>query len=229
MNWAKKLFEFHRNLKYTGGPLPEGISVMNPFQESPTALEFVKAFLYKFFDDENPRQIILGINPGRFGGGVTGIPFTDTKRLVGECDIPYDGPSSHEPSSVFIYDMINAYGGPRKFYQDFYINSPSPLGYTSRTAKGGEINYNYYDSKELSEAVKPFMIDSMERFLKMGFNRKRAYCLGTGKNWKFLQQLNKEHDFFDEMIPLEHPRYIMQYKYPSRQEYIDKYLTAFTG
>ena len=34
---------------------------------------------------------------------------------------------THEVSSVFMYDMINAFGGVEKFYKEFYINSPFPL------------------------------------------------------------------------------------------------------
>ncbi len=36
------------------------------------------------------RYLILGINPGRFGGGITGIPFTDPIRLQNICGIEND-------------------------------------------------------------------------------------------------------------------------------------------
>lgn len=36
-------------------------------------------------------------------------------------------PYSYEPSAVFIYNMIEQYGGAEKFYGDFYINLPFPL------------------------------------------------------------------------------------------------------
>ena len=87
---------------------------------------------------QNVIHIILGINPGRLGAGVTGIPFTDTKRLVTECKIPYSGKLTHEISSVFVYEMINAFGGVSNFYKKFYINSPFPLAITKTSSEGKE-------------------------------------------------------------------------------------------
>ncbi len=104
--------------------------------------------------------MILGINPGRFGGGVTGIPFTDPKRVIEKCGLAYSGEMKHEPSSVFVYEMIDAFGGAIKFYEQFYIHSVCPLGFTNINNKGKAINYNYYDSKELTKAKsKQFYID----------------------------------------------------------------------
>ena len=121
MTFGQKAFRFHQELRYTGGPLPHGIGIMNPFAEYPYTLSIAAKFFQKYFDDDRPRHIILGINPGRLGAGLTGIPFTDPKRLKDECAIEYPGKPTHEPSSVFIYDMIRAYGGVAEFYRDFYI------------------------------------------------------------------------------------------------------------
>ncbi len=227
MNFADRVIQFNRQLTYTGDPLPNGIRIMNPFREHNNVMEIVETFYHKYYNDNKQRHIILGINPGRFGAGLTGIPFTDPKRLVSECHIPYIGKMSHEPSSVFIYEMINAYGGPEAFYKDIYINSPCPLGFTSTDAKGKETNYNYYDSKELTEAVLPFMIENIRKQIDLGIKTDTCFCFGTGKNEKFLQKLNNEHQFFGRIIALEHPRFIMQYKSASKQFYIDKYLAAF--
>lgn len=227
MTFAQRAIRFHKSLTYTGGPLPTGISVMNPFRENKEALVCTTTFLEKYFNDTTKRHLILGINPGRLGGGLTGIPFTDPKRLISCCHIPYKGVMAHEPSSVFIYDMIAAYGGPEIFYRDFYINSPSPLGFTSTSKTGKEINYNYYDSKELLAATTPFMISSIKKLKRLGIFPDIAFCLGTGKNAKFLQALNAEHKFFNEIQPLEHPRFIMQYKLKQKNYYIDKYLATF--
>ncbi|HEY2582511.1 MAG TPA: uracil-DNA glycosylase family protein, partial [Mucilaginibacter sp.] len=173
------------------------------------------------------RHLILGINPGRFGGGLTGIPFTDPKRLVTECNIPYTGKVTHEPSSVFVYEVINAYGGAEVFYKQFYINSPCPLGFTSIDGAGKEKNYNYYESKELIAAVKDFMIDNIRKQIALGINTDLCFCFGTGKNEKFLNKLNDEYGFFKKIVALEHPRFIMQYKALSKQVYVDKYISAF--
>lgn len=229
MTFGKKVIAFHEHLEYTGAPLPRGIQVINPFTESYTALHNIRSFSKKYLDDNRKRHIILGINPGRFGGAVTGIPFTDTKRLVSECNIPYAGKATHEISSVFIYEMINAMGGVRQFYRDFYINSPFPLALVQVHRDGKEKNYNYYDSPALIKAVRPFMISSLQQLIALGVSTDRCFCLGTGKNAAFLDSLNKEHGFFKEIIPLEHPRFIMQYKSSSKQVYIDKYVRLLNG
>lgn len=227
MTFADRVIHFNELLTYTGDPLPEGIRIMNPFKEHPQTMRIVDEFYHKYYNDNQQRHIILGINPGRFGGGLTGIPFTDPKRLIAECHINYKGKMSHEPSSVFVYEVINAFGGPEAFYKQIYINSPCPLGFTSIDADGKEKNYNYYDSKELTKAVYQFMIENIRKQIDLGINTDKCFCFGTGKNEAFLRKLNDEYHFFGEIIALEHPRFIMQYKTASKQFYIDKYLVAF--
>jgi hypothetical protein len=226
ITFAEKVIDFNRSLVFTGS-LPAGIRIMNPFREDEQVLELSSSFYRKFYGDPHERYLILGINPGRFGGGVTGVPFTDSKRLVEKCQLDYQGKPTHEPSSVFIYEMIEAYGGVEHFYKHFYINSICPLGFTSIGNRGAEVNYNYYDSKELTESVYHFMIDSIEQQLTFGVNTSTCFCFGTGKNEKFLRRINDEKKYFGKIIALEHPRFIMQYKAKTKQFYIDKYLSAF--
>ena len=226
MTFADKIIAFNQSLDFKG-ELSEGINIMNPFKGNDDILSISSSFYKKFYNDNNPRHLILGINPGRFGGGVTGIPFTDTKRLTNECGIKYPGKETHEPSSVFVYEVIEAYGGVNKFYNDFYINSICPLGFTISDAKGNEKNYNYYDSKELTNTVFPFMVESIKKQIAFGINTDICFCFGTGKNEKFLLLLNDKFGFFKSIIALEHPRFVMQYKSKSKLEYIDKYINAF--
>jgi hypothetical protein len=227
MTFAEKAIAFNRDLSYNGAPLPPGIRIMNPFKEDAQVMQIVEAFYKKFYNDNKPRYIILGINPGRFGGGLTGIPFTDPKRLITECHIPYAGKITHELSSVFVYEVINAYGGPEAFYNDIYINSVCPLGFASIDEKGREKNYNYYDSRALIEAARGFMVENIRKQIALGVDTDTCFCFGTGKNEKFLRKLNDEHRFFKNIVVLEHPRFIMQYKMRSKQFYIDKYIEAF--
>ena len=223
---ADRIIRFNTGLDFQGS-LPDGIHIMNPFKESKSAVDASTEFYKKYYNDNHPRHLILGINPGRFGSGQTGVPFTDPKRLKSVCGINFEGPITHEPSSVFIYEMIEAYGGSEKFYRDIYISSVCPLGFTNTNNLGRQINYNYYDSPALTKAVYPFVIDSLKKQLEMGLETDICYCFGTGQNEKFIKKLNQEHRFFKEVIPLEHPRFIMQYKSKTKQFYIDKYLEAF--
>jgi hypothetical protein len=225
--FADKIIEFNRSVDFKG-ELPNGINIMNPFKGNDDIMSISSSFYKKYYNDNHPRHLILGINPGRFGAGVTGIPFTDTKRLTNECGLNYSGKETHEPSSVFVYEVIAAYGGADKFYNDFYINSISPLGFTISDAQGKEKNYNYYDSAELTKAVFPFMVENIQKQLAFGVERDICFCFGTGKNEKFLRQLNDKMEFFKTIIALEHPRFVMQYKAKSKQQYIDKYINAFS-
>ena len=223
--FADRVIEFNKNLKLEID-LPDGIRIMNPFAENEQALELSSEFYRKYYSDNKVRRLILGINPGRYGAGVTGVPFTDTKRLAEKCGIAFNGVITHEPSSVFIYDVIDAYGGPERFYSDFYINSPSPLGFVKTNDKGREVNFNYYDSKKLETAVFPYMLKYIEAHIATGIDTEVAYCLGSGKNYKTLDKINREYGYFGKMIPLEHPRFIMQYRSKQKLHYINKYLEA---
>lgn len=225
--FAERIIDFYSTLEFKGN-LPPGISIMNPFRENPEIIPLITLFYYKFFNDNNNRHLILGINPGRFGAGVTGIPFTDTTRLSEKCGLFVPGIVTFETSSVFIYDMIDQFGGPEKFYSNFYISSVSPLGFIASGRKGNEVNSNYYDSKKLTEAVYDFMIQTLNMQLQFGIERDVCFCLGIGKNYKFIQQLNSKLKFFDKIVPLEHPRYVMQYKSKQKLQYIAKYITEFS-
>ncbi|MDN3582582.1 SMUG2 DNA glycosylase family protein [Mucilaginibacter flavus] len=225
--FADRIIDFNKNLQYTG-TLPTDISIMNPFRDNDFAFDVSSRFYRKYYNDEYPRHLILGINPGRFGSGMTGVSFTDPKRMINQCHIPYNGPITHEPSSEYVYDMINAFGGISEFYQQFYIHSVCPLGFTITGPKGKEINYNYYDMPALSKAVYPFIIENLQKQIDIGFETDVCFCFGTGKNEAFLKKLNEEKRFFKKIVALEHPRFIMQYKSKTKQDYIDKYLKAFS-
>ncbi|MEY8758810.1 SMUG2 DNA glycosylase family protein [Chryseobacterium tongliaoense] len=221
--FADNVIEFNKNLSYEGD-LPESFEVLNPYLDNPETMEVMGNFYHQYYNDSNPRKFIIGINPSRHGAGVTGVPFTDTKRLESVCGIPMKSAHTHEISSVFIYDMIEEYGGAKEFYKDFYINSPFPLAIVRKT-KSGWLNANYYDDKKLFEDVKDFMIDSLKKHISLNLDTSEVFVLGK-KNADFIAKLNKEAKLFDIMTILEHPRYIQQYKSKEKQFYIDKYILA---
>jgi hypothetical protein len=220
MHFSEKMLDFLQQLKLPRG-LPKGVGVMHPFADEDTRA-VCKLFYRKFYGDSFNRWMIIGINPGRFGGGVTGIPFTDPVRLKQNCGIDNPWPQRQELSSVFIYEMIEAFGGPAAFYRHFYITAISPLGFT-RNGK----NLNYYDDRQLQQYITPFALDCLHKQFTFGIHRDTAFCLGDGKNFRYLSKLNQENKLFDNIIPVAHPRFIMQYRLKMKQEYLDKYITAF--
>ncbi len=177
----------------------------------------MKAFYGQFYNDNNKRIFILGINPGRLGAGLTGVPFTDPVCLS-NLGIENTFPQKHELSSIFIHEMINACGGPAQFFKRFYISSLSPLGFI----KDGK-NYNYYDDANLSKIVRPFIINTIKDQLAFGCDRSKVYCLGLGKNFTYLKKLNDEFRWWEQVIPLPHPRWIMQYRLKRKEEFLELY------
>jgi len=180
-------------------------------------------FYNKYYSDNRPRTLMLGINPGRFGAGLTGVPFTDPIRLEEVCGIKNSFAKKQELSSVFIYDIIDAYGSCDQFYGDVYISSICPLGFIKDNK-----NYNYYDDPSLTTAIEPFVIDHLRDQIAFGVRTDRILCLGQGKNFKYLEKLNTEYKFFAEVIPLPHPRWVMQYRLRRKAEFVDAYLQALS-
>ncbi len=224
MTVAEKIIEFNKNLSYQDKIGP-GFDVLNPFEGNELALAAMEQFYTKFYNDQAKRRLILGINPGRHGAGITGIPFTDTKRLESHAGITMEA-HSHEISSVFVYDMIDAYGGVEKFYNDFYINSPFPLALIQEKTPGNWVNLNYYDDKQLYEQLKPFMLESLQKHIDIGIEQDVVFIMGK-KNAQFIKPIIQENQLFDRIEILDHPRYIQQYKMKQKPEYIAQYLDSF--
>ena len=213
MSFANRILKFYKFLNIEE-QLPDGIEVMNPYKNQ-EAMDACASFYKKYYGDENRRRIILGINPGRFGAGVTGIPFTDPVRLENVCGIPNFFDKKQELSSQFVYELIKYMGGPVHFYKHYYIGAVSPLGFT----KEGK-NYNYYDSKALKKTLKPFIIKSLVQQMGLGIQCKKCFCLGQGKNFEYLKMLNMEINLFDEIVPLPHPRWVMQYRRWQKEQFL---------
>jgi hypothetical protein len=218
--FAARALHFYQTLRSPIG-LPDGVAVMNPY-EDPAVQELVSTFLTKFFSDTQERVLVFGINPGRFGSGTTGVTFTDPVALQEYCGIPNDLSKVRELSSVFVYQCIEAWGGSKKFYRDFFMTAVSPLGFL----RSGR-NYNYYDDPRLMAAVRPFILETLEVQLALGARRHAAIIFGTGKNKKFFEELNRERGFFETIYALEHPRFIMQYRRRQIDEYVQKYQEVF--
>lgn len=213
---ATHILDFLKSLEIRA-KLPAGVEVLNPYRNK-KAFDLCTLFYDKYYYDEGERFLILGINPGRWGAGLTGIPFTDPIKLENHCHISNDLPKKPELSADFIYRVIEAYG-LNNFYRRFHFSSVSPLGFTKENR-----NLNYYDIKELQMALEDFIVGSLNKILSANISRKKCYCLGEGKNFTYLKTINEQNHFFDEIIPLSHPRFIMQYKRKALNTYLDDYL-----
>ena len=222
MNFSDHIIEFYSGLNKSL-PLPGGVELLYPFGDDEVE-RVVHEFYRKYYSDNLPRYFLFGINPGRSGAGITGIPFTDPFFLEDSCAINNPFPKKNELSSVFIYEMINALGGPESFYSKYYISSVCPLGFL----KEGK-NYNYYDDRDLLEAVWGFIVSSIDQQVSSFSRRDKAFSIGKGRNFKIFSELNQKHGWFDEIVPLPHPRWVMQYNRKHKSKYIQVYADSLPG
>ncbi len=167
------------------------------------------------------RRLIVGINPDRLGAGITGISFTDPKVLEENCDIPNSFYKRNELSSLFVYELIDVLGGPVDFYRNFYIGSVCPLGFI----KDGK-NYSYYDDREIQSSLETYILKTLKQTIELGCYTDQLFVLGKGKNFKYVSQLNKKHSLFGRVIPLPHPRWILQYRRKEKAQILGQVIKA---
>ncbi|MCS6916617.1 MAG: DUF4918 family protein [Chitinophagales bacterium] len=222
MSFAHRALAFYRSLSLDMPHLPD-ITVLNPYRHE-AVLEAVQAFLFRYYDDDNPRILIAGINPGRFGGGLTGISFTDPVALREHCGIPHRLEGRRELSSEFVYRVIEAMGGPHRFFRSFFLTALCPLGFLCRGR-----NYNYYDDPDLLQSVLPFIEETFRQQLLLGARTDALVVLGGGKNLQTAQRLNEKHGWVKSLVPLDHPRFIMQYRRKQLEAYLSCYADVLSG
>jgi hypothetical protein len=220
-SFGLKVISFYRGLPH-GPEVPAGVDVMYPHMD-PQAWEAMCEFYLKYYGDSSKRIFVIGINPGRFGAGTTGIPFTDPIRLQEVLGINHEFDLKPELSSRFIYQVIDAYGGAETFYRHCYFTSVSPFGFTSNGK-----NLNYYDLRELQDTWESFMVNTLKSQIEMGACP-HAFSLGQGKNHKYLLYLNDKYQLFTAIHPLPHPRWIMQYRLKKLDEFIELYCNSLSS
>ena len=218
MSLAKAIYTFYTGLKQP--VLPRGAEWLQPY-ENEAVCKLLKAFTRKYYSDNHPRGMLLGINPGRFGAGITGINFTAPRQVTEVLQIPQALGNGSELSAEFIYEMIEAYGGADSFYSKQWIGSVCPLG----LIKNG-INLNYYDDPSLQKKLTPFITECINQQWTFCGRPAKTVCIGGEKNYRFLSQLNEKNCWFTEIIPVPHPRFIMQYRRKQKNSFIDQYLQA---
>jgi hypothetical protein len=217
MTFGLKVLKFYQSIDFSRKAIPDQIVVMNPLKDR-QVLDLNRLFYGKYYNDNRKRIFLIGINPGRFGGGITGIPFTDPIHLDEILKINHSLPKKHELSSRFIYEVIKAIGGPEVFFGKCYLTAVSPLGFMINGK-----NVNYYDHKALLASYENQFADWLKEQIGFGANLEIAFSLGKGKNFDFLKKLNKKYELFNRMEALPHPRWVMQYRYPKRDKYVRLY------
>ncbi|MFM8917522.1 MAG: uracil-DNA glycosylase family protein [Bacteroidota bacterium] len=218
MKVSKAFYRFLTSLDPELG-LAKGYSVIYPYSD-PEVKRVLRIFCDTFYSDTAERVLMLGINPGRFGAGISGVPFTDPYALEVDCGVDNGFEKRRELSSSFIYDMIDAFGGTKLFYKHVLLSSVCPLGFLNGTK-----NFNYYDSQKLIQKTSGFIHWSLSEHMKMGVRTDKVIVL-VKKNASFLSNYETFSKIFGEVLVLDHPRFIMQYRSKRKSEYISAYLKA---
>jgi len=101
---AEAILDFYFSLQKPTS-LPEGIEVIFPFDNNETR-RVMELFYRKYYGDGRCRTLLFGINPGRFGAGLTGVGFTDPILMEEKCGIANDLPRHSELSAGFICEVV---------------------------------------------------------------------------------------------------------------------------
>lgn len=198
------------------------VEIINPWAKAEVK-NVINPYFNKYYNDNDKRIFVLGINPGRFGAGLTGISFTDPVALRESCRIENSLGNRKELSSKFIYSVVDEFGGAKKIFSKIFLTAL----YSFALVKDGK-NYNYYDDKSLAEKLKPEIVQTIKTQIEFGARRDFTIILGK-KNADYFLPINEEHKFFKQIAVLEHPRYIMQYRLKKIDNYIKKYLDAINN
>lgn len=229
--FSDNVLEFNEWLANISLELFDNYAISNPFsgKNRVQIKEITNTFYKKYYNDNNKRYLILGSSPARKGTATTGIPFEDASHLYKETGIMIDNFYINKSSSDFLYDVMEQYGGCEKFYKSFFMSFVCPLGIVNVNSKGNEVNSNYYENKKLENVLYDFIVDSLKKQIAFGIETSVCYCIGSGENFKFLTKINEQYKFFDKIIALEHPRFIMQYNSKDRNKYLNKYINALNN
>ncbi|NQW29519.1 MAG: DUF4918 family protein [Ignavibacteria bacterium] len=203
--------------------LPGGFSILNPYSNAETCRVVVE-MCRKYYSKRVQRLPIWGINPGRFGAGLTGLSFTDPYALRYDLKIESSVEGRRESSAEFIYRVISEYGGAHKFYEQNYLSALSPLGFLKNN-----VNINFYDDVKFSQRMIPFILECMKAQHRFELRSDKCVVLGTGKLKSYFEKYIQPEMQYQHVVFLEHPRYIMQYKRSVVGTYVDKYVKALSN
>ena len=189
----------------------EGICVLSDFLDHRHVME---NFWATFYPEGPPPQVICGLNPGRHGAGLTGVPFRDFKTLskwmqgINRQDA--------EPSAQFFAKVVEAVG-VEAFFKRFYVTNISAVGYV-RDGK----NLNYHDLPEV--ALRVVERNFMEEMASV--QPTRIIALGKHPYATVGKLLSSS---VGDIAYLPHPSWIMTYRRREADDWLGRYIDALIG
>jgi uracil-DNA glycosylase len=213
-NIAEDYFEFYETFKekYSEILKRKFIGILSEFLDNKNnIIEFHK----KFVQPNSPKIVMCGINPGRRGAGITGIPFIDTNSLSKM--LPDISNPKSEKSAKFFFSIIEEFG-INEFYRNIHVTNMSWFGFY-KLDNGTNVNYN-----SLPTDIQNVLIDKFVEEMDL-INPDVILPIGDIVNWELLYNLKLKNRLYAEIGPrLYHPAY----RLVDRKTYIEtltKYLT----
>lgn len=194
---VENYFEFYEIFteKYSEKLKSMNIGILSEFLDNKkNIIEFHK----KYVQLNSPKIVMCGINPGRNGAGITGIPFIDTNSLSKM--LPDIANPKTEKSAKFFFSIIEEFGID-EFYSNIHVTNMSWFGFY-KLDNGTNVNYN-----SLPEEIQNFLIDKFVE--EMNFIKPDVIIpIGDIVNWELLYNLKKRDRINAEIAPrLYHPAY----------------------
>ena len=172
--------------------------------------EVADAFWSTFYPGDLPREVICGLNPGRLGAGLTGVPFTDFLSLSKL--LPGIKRNDTEASAQFFFQVVQAVGA-EAFFKRFYVTNISAVGFL----KAGK-NLNYHDLPQGARGVvernfnEEMQVVAPTRVIALG---RHAYA-----------SVKKNLPSGVEVSYLAHPSWIMTYRRSEADAWVRRYIDA---
>lgn len=196
MIMASRVLSFYKELREIKSfqDMPSTWQLVNPYLEHWDRFEF---FINKYYQDENRRDLIIALNPGRYGCNKTGIALTDENVLFTKLNYTHHKSKLEiEGTATKIYSIIEElYPNFNTFFSRFFMTNIFPFGVI---ADGKNVVFNkIIRVQSINNFCKSFITKSIDIF-----KPKKIFCIGRGSE-KFIHKHFPNHN----PIYLHHPAY----------------------
>jgi hypothetical protein len=216
---AQEYFDFYEIFKekYSETLRSRNIKILSDFIDNKNnIIEFHK----KYIEPNSPKIVICGINPGRNGAGLTGIPFIDFESLSNM--LPGIKENDWEQSAKFFFSVVQGFG-IEIFYKNFHVTNISWFGF-SRIDKSKNVNYF---EKDISTEIAIYLID---KFVEEMDLINPDYIIPLSKTVLYeLENLKKQKKIRAEIgTCLNHPSWVVAYRRKDLSTWRQKYIDTFS-
>lgn len=212
INLAEQYFEDFNEFKqnFSSTLAQNDIVVLDDFLNNKDNIE---KYYDKYVDFDSDKIVLCGLNPGRFGAGLTGVPFIDFKSLSKMLsNIKKD---DGESSAQFFFELVKKFG-IEKFYKICYVTNISKFGYSKKSSAK---NVNY---PKLPNSAQDWLF---KRFIEeMNLIKPKVIIPLSDDVAKTLKVLTQAQQLDYKIAPkLNHPAWVMTYKKKDKNLWLQKY------